>query len=73
VNGYHAYFITTKLCETNEDAEVWRRYSQFEELHKWLGFLKPGCPLPYLPEKDPTLYVFAADSAEVQNRRAGLE
>lgn len=73
MNGYHAYVITTKLRETNEDAEVLRRYSQFEELHKWLGFLKPGCLLPYLPEKDPTLYVKAADSTDVQKRRAGLE
>lgn len=79
---YTVYLIDLKVTDTDykivqsKISTIWRRYTEFEQIHDYLQVTYPHVVIPPLPEKR-VLYAWrksdTTDPEFVERRRAGLE
>lgn len=79
---YTVYLIDLKVTDSDyklvqsKISTIWRRYTEFEQIHDYLLVTYPHCVVPPLPEKR-VLYAWrksdTTDPEFVERRRAGLE
>ncbi|KAI8424046.1 hypothetical protein MSG28_002676 [Choristoneura fumiferana] len=79
---YTVYLIDLKVTDPDYNlvqskiSTIWRRYTEFEQIHDYLLVTYPHCIVPPLPEKK-VLYAWrksdTTDPEFVERRRAGLE
>ncbi|BES95224.1 Hypothetical protein NTJ_08033 [Nesidiocoris tenuis] len=82
--SYTVYLIETRITDNGWEliehglGQIWRRYSEFEQLRNYLSTTYPWAVIPPLPEKKHTYPVHGlgtdtVDPDFIDRRRAGLE
>ena len=75
LNSHHEFLITGSLpCNSLRNFEVWRRFSQFEELLEHLKSSNPYSMFPHLPPKSLLPSSNIKDNSEfIEDRRKSLD